>query len=72
MTLTKAGVMLPEGKPEPVTLINVTPGSPALGAVTGLKVIEMPGEVEEVSARTNGTSSKKRRELETCLSERIG
>jgi hypothetical protein len=60
MTLTKAGVMLPEGKPEPVMLINVTPGSPAAGAVTGLKVIELPGEVEEVSARTNGTGSKKR------------
>jgi len=38
VTVTLEGLMAPEGKPEPVTLITVVPGEPADGDADGLRV----------------------------------
>src|SRR5258708_32198060 len=58
-TVTRSGVIEPNGYPEPIRLIRVTPGSPAVGAVSGLNVIGAGLEVETVSAKSSATGKAK-------------
>ena len=69
VTVMRFGVMPPEGKPDPVTLTRVTPGSAAAGEVAGLNVTVV---VTWDSSAGAGVNSRHRKQLRNGFRKRMG